>query len=90
LTGGAPDLKASFFVFLAPPECAGEWVIVNDSFRDGRRDDEEWVGGGCGGVNISTKVAEGEVEVAIGVEVREKKGMVMKEGRARRKDESGF
>lgn len=91
MTGGAPNLEALVLVF-AEAERAGEWVIVNQSFREGGRDNEEWIAGGgsVGGVDVSAKVAEGEMEVAVGVKVREREGMVVEEGMARREDESGF
>lgn len=43
-----------------------------------------------GGGKVNAKVAEGKVEVGIGVEVREREDMVVEEGRARREYESAL
>lgn len=43
-------------------------------------------GGGC----VSAEVAYGCIEVAVGVEVGEREGVVFKEGGVRRKNESLF
>lgn len=46
--------------------------------------------GGGGGGGVSAEVADGCVEVAVGVEVGEREGMIFKEGGVRRKNESLF
>lgn len=46
--------------------------------------------GGCGGCGVSANVAEGEVEVTIGVEVGEREGVVVEEGWVRRVNESAL
>lgn len=43
-----------------------------------------------GGVDVGTEIAEGDVKVAIGVEVRERKDVIMVEGWLRRVDCGGF
>lgn len=85
MAGGAPKLEA---VVLAVAERAGELVVVEKSLGDGGGDDVEGVGGSVGGGDVSAEVAEGEVEVAVGVEVGEREGVVVEEGRGRRKDEN--
>ena len=63
LTGGAKVLEAAV---LTAAKRAGERVVVDKSFREGRRDDGEGVAGG----NVGAEVAEGEVEIGVIVEVR--------------------
>ena len=59
---GTPQPTAVLMVAKRP----NKWVAVNESLEEGGRDDEEGV---VGGGNVGAKVAEGEVEVRVGVMV---------------------
>jgi hypothetical protein len=88
LARGAMELQAAVLV-LAVAKRAGEWVVVNKSLGEGGRDDVEGVGSsGRGGIDISPEVAEGDMEVAVGVEVGERERVVVEEGRVRREDDN--
>lgn len=87
LTGGAPDFEAAVLVLTAA-KGGGEWVVVHKGLGEGGR--EEWEGVAGGGAKVNAKVAEGELKVGIGVEVREREDMVVEEGRARREYESSL
>jgi hypothetical protein len=88
LARGAMELQAAVLV-LAVAKRAGEWVVVNESLGEGGRDDVEGVGSSDrGGIDISAEVAEGDMEVAVGVEVGERERVVVEEGRVRREDEN--
>lgn len=91
LAGGAEELEAPGVV-RAMAEGGCEGVVVVEGGGEARGYGGEWVVAatrrrvGVGAVDVGTDVAEGDAEVRVGVEVGEREGVCVMEGRGGRED----